>query len=53
MLDTLTVVNATSRGGVSSCYLRLAFQANHTGVEFEIEVAWPDGVAIALDEKSF
>ena len=45
VLDTLTMVNTTSRGGVSSCYLRLAFQANNTGVEFEIEVAWPDGVA--------
>ena len=39
------MVNTTSRGGITSCYLRLAFLANSTSVEFEVELAWPAEVA--------
>jgi hypothetical protein len=35
----LNFTNATA-GGISSTYLRLAFQANGTAVEFDIELAW-------------
>lgn len=36
----LNFTNATT-GGISSTYLRLAFQANGTAVEFDVELAWP------------
>jgi hypothetical protein len=37
-----TAINTTvGKRGISSCYARLAFRANATTVEFDIELAWP------------
>ena len=42
VLESVMMINSTNgTDGINSCYLRLAFMANKTGVDFDIELAWP------------
>ena len=40
-LTSARALNSSISGGISSCYIRLAFAANETDVQFDIELAWP------------
>ena len=48
-LLSATALNSSNiSGAISSCYIRLAFEANATNVELDIELAWPTATAKPL-----
>ena len=48
-LTSATLLNTSDAGWLTSCYIRLGFKANGTGVFFDIELAW-DGAAAKAGE---
>ena len=40
-LLSATAVNTTAGPNLNAMYVRLAFDANHTTVSFDVELAWP------------
>ena len=47
-LASARALNSSVDGGITSCYIRLAFVANKTDVAFDIELAWPTAVFTML-----